>query len=293
MAGARVVTFSGTRPSVAGAAWPLAILYAIGAYWIVYSLAVGVFAVSSFFVQLPVSPLYLPSAVFAGSAAAIAVAFRSGGWLSALGLCAAGVAYALIRECQSDTALLGSCTVDLGGTVQGHIAEAVGALAGVPLALGLRRRDGRSALLLAASIFAIAFAVLRVGFALFEPVTGPPAYERSLWATGLQAAAALAAGAVLGSMARSRTWALLTIGAAFLLPWLGGTFHQWWENEMALREHGFRMSIADTVRTQWQLFLPLIYFVLVLIGAGAASAVGLAARRFKKVAAPDVQPGPG
>lgn len=281
MDGGRLVALDEVRPSVARAAWPLAILYAIGAYWIVYSLAVGLFAISSFIVRPPVSALYLPSAVLAGSAAAAAVALRSGGWISVSGLAVAGVAYVLVLDCRGSSAALGTCGVDIGWIAQRHVGEIVGAIAGIVLAFGLRRRDGRSSLLLAASIFAIVFALLRVGFALPEPVVGSAAYERFLWATGLQAAAALAAGAVLGSMARRRSWALLTLGAAFLLPWLGGTFPQWWQNQMELRALGFTMPLTTMIQRDWPFFLPPIYLALVLIGAAAAFAVGLAVRRFK------------
>jgi hypothetical protein len=62
---------------------PLAVLYGVGTYWIVWSLAVGLLVASSFFVRLPVSGLYFPAAALLGSAAAVAVALRSGGWLGA------------------------------------------------------------------------------------------------------------------------------------------------------------------------------------------------------------------
>lgn len=267
------------RVSVTRASPPLAILYAIGAYWIVYSLAVGLLVIASFIVLLPVSGLYLPAAALAGSAAAAAVALRSGGWISVVGLAVAAVAYVLVLECRGDPTMFGTCASDIAGIVQGHVAEVVGAVIGVPLAFGLRLRDGRSAVLLAAGIIGIGLPIVHVGFGFLEPVTGSPAYERFLWATGLRAAAAVAAGAVLGWMAKRRSWALLTVGAPLLLPWLGGTFRQWLQGQLELREHGFTISVLDIVQREWVFFLPLIFCALVIIGFAAALAVRVAARR--------------
>lgn len=186
------------RVSIARAGSPLAILYGLGAYWIVASLVIGLLVTASFFVRLPVNSLYLPTAAFAASAAAVAVALRSGGWVSAGGLAVAAVTYGLFLDCWSNGPALGTCAVDLARIVRGHVGEVVGGLVGLPLALGVRPRDGRSALLLAAGIFAIALPVLLVAFAPLDRVTGSAAHERYLWTIRVQAGAAIAGGAVLG-----------------------------------------------------------------------------------------------
>src|SRR5438552_3732996 len=206
----------------------LAVLYGVGAYWIVWSLAVGLLLASSLFVRLPVSGLYLPAAALLGSAAAVAVALRSGGWLGAAALALLGLGYGGSLACPS-SAGFGGPSCNLGPFFSAHVGKLIGALLGLPLGLAIRERGGRSTLLLAAAIVAIAIPVLRVLFASLGPVAGPDAYERYLWTIRLEAAAAFAAGAVLGAMARRSGWGLLVLGAALLLPWLGA-LRQWWED---------------------------------------------------------------
>jgi hypothetical protein len=255
--------------SVARAPPLLAIIYGFGAYWIVYWLAIGVLVNAFFFVRLPGSTLYFPAAALAASAAAVTVALRSAGWVSAVGLSIAAIAYALVLECGPSAAqALGACPFDR--LVRGHAAEVVGALVGLPLALGFRPRDGRSALLLAAGIVAIAIPLTRVAFSPFDPVTGSAASERYLWTIRMQAGAAIAGGVVLATMASRPIWALQVLGAGLLLPWFGGTFRQWWVDLQELQEFGIRLSLAAIIQTQWQLFLPLIYFALVLVGFAVA-----------------------
>ena len=258
--------------SVARAAPLLAIIYGFGAYWIVSWLAIGMLVSAFVFVRLPVSTLYFPAAALAASAVAVAVALRSAGWVAAVGLSVAAMAYALVLECGPSAQALGTCSLDLGRFVRGHGAEVVGALVGLPLALGVRPRDGRSALLLAAGIVAIAVPLARVIFSPFDPVTGSAAYERYLWTIRMQAGASIAGGAVLGTTARRPIWALLTLGAGLLLPWFGGTFHQWWLDLRELQEYGISVNLAVIIQTQWQFFLPLIYFALVLMGFAVARA---------------------
>jgi len=258
--------------SVARAAPLLAIIYGFGAYWIVSWLAIGVLVSASVFVRLPVSTLYLPAAALAASAVAVAVALRSAGWVSAVGLSLVAMAYALVLECGSSAQAFGTCSFDLGRIARGHAGEVVGALVGLPLALGVRPRDGRSALLLAAGIVAIAVPLARVVLSPFDPVTGSTAYERYLWTIRMQAGAAIAGGVVLGTTARRPIWALLILGAGLLLPWVGGTFRQWWLNLQDLQEYGIRVNPAVIIQAEWQFFLPLIYFALLLVGFAVARA---------------------
>jgi hypothetical protein len=268
-----VVALAPLHVSVARARPPLAIIYGVGAYWIVFWLAIGVFVNAFFFVRLPVSTLYFPAATLAASAVAVAVALRSAGWVSAVGLSIAAIAYALVLECgPSAVQVSGPCSLDLGRFLRGHAAEVVGALVGLPVALALRPRDGRSALLLAAGIVAIAVPLARVVFSPFDPVTGSAASERYLWTVRLQAGAAIAGGAVLGTTARRPIWALLTLGAGLLLPWFGGTFRQWWLDLRELQGQGISMNLAAIIQTQWQSFLPLIYLALLLVGFAVARA---------------------
>ena len=257
--------------SVARAAPLLAIVYGFGAYWIVSWIAIGALLSAFVLVRLPGSTLYLPAAALAASAVAVAVALRSAGWVSAVGLLVAGVAYALVLECGPSAQAIGMCS-DLGRIVRGHAPQVVGALVGLPLALGLRPRDGRSALLLAAGIVAIAIPLTRVVFSPFDPVTGSAAYERYLWTIRMQAGAAVAAGMVLGTTARKPIWALLVIGAALLLPWFVGTFRRWWLDLQELQEFGIRKNLAVIIQTEWQFFLPLMYFALVLAAFAVARA---------------------
>jgi hypothetical protein len=267
------VALARSQVSVARAAPLLAIIYGFGAYWIVYWLAIGVLVAASVFVRLPDSTLYFPAAALAASAAAVAVALRSAGWVSAVGLSVAAIAYVLVLECRPSAAqVLGPCSLDLGRFVRGHAAQVVGALMGLPLALGLRPRDGRSALLLAAGIVAIAIPLTRFVFSPFDPVTGSAASERYLWTIRTQAGAAIAAGVVLGTTARRPIWALLILGAGLLLPWFGGTFRQWWLNLQDLQQHGIRVNLAVIIQVEWQFFLPLIYFALLLAGFAVARA---------------------
>jgi hypothetical protein len=257
--------------SVARAAPLLAIIYGFGAYWIVYWIAIGVLVSAFVFVRLPGSTLYFPAAALTASAVAVAVTLRSAGWVSALGLSIAAMAYALVLECGPSAQALGTCSLD-DRFVRGHAGELVGALVGLPLALGLRPRDGRSALLLAAGIVAIAIPLARVVFSPFDPVTGSAAYERYLWTIRMQAGAAIAAGVVLGTSARRPIRALLILAAGLLLPWFGGTFHRWWLDLQELQEFGIRKNLAVIIQTEWQFFLPLIYFALLLAGFAVARA---------------------
>jgi hypothetical protein len=267
------VALARLRVSVARAAPLLAIIYAFGAYWIVSWLAIGVLVGAFVFAQLPIGPLYFTAAALAASAVAVAVALRSAGWVSAVGLSVAAMAYLLVLECGPGGHALGTCSLDFGRFVRGHAAEVVGALAGLPLALGLRPRDGRSPLLLAAGIVAIATPLALVVFSPFDPVTGSAAYERYLWTIRMQAGAAIAAGIVLGTTAGRPIWALLVLGAALLLPWLGGTFRQWWLDLQDLQQHGITVNLAVNIQREWQFFLPLIYFALLLVGFAVARAV--------------------
>ncbi|HAF09811.1 MAG TPA: hypothetical protein DCK98_06995 [Chloroflexi bacterium] len=119
--------------------------------------------------------------------------------------------------------------------------------------------------------------MIRVLFASLGPVAGSDAYERYLWTIRLEAAAAFAAGAVLGAMARRSGWALLLLGAALLLPWLGG-LRQWWEDRQFLQAHGIALNLNVIVQIEWQSFLPLIYFVFVLLGFAIERVVGVFTR---------------
>jgi hypothetical protein len=263
-------TLARPQISVARAAPLLAIIYGFGAYWIVSWLAIGMLLSAFVFVGLPGSTLYLPAAALAASAVAVAVALRSAGWVSAIGLSIAAMGYALVLDCGLSAQALGTCSFDR--LVRGHAAEVVGAVVGLPLALGLRPRDGRSALLLAAGIIAIAVPLARVVFSPFDPVMGSAAYERYLWTIRMQAGAAIAGGIVLGTTARRPIWALLVLGAGLLLPWLAGTFRQWLLDLQELEEFGIRKNLAVIIQTEWQFFLPLIYFALVLMAFAVARA---------------------
>jgi hypothetical protein len=243
----------------------VAVVYGIGIYWIVWSLTVGLLFAASLFVRLPVSGLYLPAAALLGSAAAIAVTVRSGGWLAAAALALLAVAYGLALACQSNAGI-GRPSCDLGPFFSAHIGELVGAFVGLPLGIAVRQRGGRSTLLLAAAIIAIAIP-LRVVFVSLGPVTGSDSYERYLWTIRLEVAAAFAAGAVLGAMARRSGWGLVLLGAALLLPWLGG-LRAWWEDRQFMQEHGIDLNLNALVQIEWQSFLPLIYFAFVLLGFG-------------------------
>lgn len=252
------------RLPVAHAAPPLAVIYGIGTYWIVWSLALGLLFAASLLVRLPVSGLYLPAAALLGSAAAIAVTLRSNGWLAAVALALLAVAYGLSLACQSTLGTRGpSC--DLGPFFSAHVGELVGAVVGIPLGLAFERRGGRSTVLLAAAIIAIAIPLLRVAFEPFGPVTGSDAHERYLWTIRLEGAAAFAAGAVLAAMARRAGPGLLLLGAALLLPWLGA-LRAWWEDWQFLQAHGIALNLNAIVQIEWQTFLPLIYFALLLLG---------------------------
>lgn len=255
------------RLPIARATPPLAVVYGIGTYWIVWSLAVGLLFAASLFVRLPVSGLYLPAAALLGSAAAIAVTLRSGGWLAAIALALLAAAYGLALVCQSNPGI-GRPSCDLGPFFSAHVSELVGAFVGLPLGLAFQKRGGRSALLLAAAIIAIAIPLLRVVFVPLGPVTGPDAHERYLWTIRLEAAAAFAAGAVLAAVARRSGLRLLLLGAALLLPWLGG-LRAWWEDWQFLHARGIDLSFNAIVQVEWQSFLPLIYFAFVLFGFGA------------------------
>ena len=252
------------RVPIARAMPPLAVLYGVGTYWIVWSLAGGLLVTLSFFVRLPVSGSYFPAAALLGSAAAVAVALRSGGWLGAAALALLGLGYGASLACQSPAGI-GGPSCNLGVFLSAHVGELIGAILGLPLGLAIRERGGRSTLLLAAAIVAIAIPVLRVLFASFGPVVGSDAYERYLWTIRLEAAAAFAAGAVLGAMARRPGWGLLVLGAALLLPWVGG-LRQWWEDSQFLQAHGIALNLNAIVQVEWQSFLPLIYFAFVLFG---------------------------
>jgi hypothetical protein len=252
------------RLPIARATPPVAVVYGIGIYWIVWSLAVGLLFAASMFVRLPVSGLYLPAAALLGSAAAVAVTVRSGGWLAAVALALLGLGYGLSLACQSNAGI-GRPSCDLGPFFSAHVGELVGVVVGVPLGVTLQKRGGRSTLLLAAAIIAIAIPLLRVVFVPMGQVTGSDAYERYLWTIRLEAAAAFAAGGVLAAMARRSGLGLLLLGAALLLPWLGG-LRAWWEDWQFLQARGIELNLNVIVQTEWQSFLPLLYFALVLLG---------------------------
>jgi hypothetical protein len=113
---------------------------------------------------------------------------------------------------------------------------------------------------------------LRVVFASVDPATGSVAYDHYVWTIRFEGAAALTAGAVLGAMRKRPVVGLLFIGAALLLPWFGGTFRQWWEDMQFLQQHGIGLNLSMLIETEWQTFVPLVYFVLVLLGFAAAVA---------------------
>jgi hypothetical protein len=260
------------RVPIARATPPVAVIYGIGIYWIVWSLAVGLLSAVSLFVRLPISGLYLPAAVLLGSAAAISVTVRSGGWLAAVALALLGLFYGLALACQSNAGT-GRPSCDLGPFFSAHVGELVGAVVGLPLAVVLQKRGGRSTVLLAAAIIAIAIPLLLVLFVPLGPVTGSDAYERYLWTIRLEAAAAFAAGAVLAAMARRAELGLLVLGAALLLPWLGG-LRAWWEDWQFLQARGITLNFNAIVQIEWRSFLPLIYFALVLLGFATERAFG-------------------
>jgi hypothetical protein len=258
-------SIAGIRPTVASGVPPVAILYGIGSYWIVWSLAIGLLVSASMFVRLPVSALYLPAAAFAASAAASAVALRSGGWRSVLGLSVLGLVYGFFLTCQSGAPGVATSSCDLSRVFSSHIAEVIGGVAGLPLALTFRTRDGTSTVLLAAAVIAIAIPVLRVAFAPLGPLTGPAAYERYLWIVRLQVGAAIGAGVIVAWRARRAAADLLILAAALLLPW-SGSMRSWWEGTSFLRTHGIVMNLPVIVQTQWQSFLPAIYLGCVVLG---------------------------
>ena len=262
-------TIASRRFPIARAMPPIAILYGVGSYWLVWSLAVGLLLTASLFVKLPVSGLYLPAAALLGAAAAIAITLRSGGWLAAVGLAILGLGYGYVLACPPG---VGGRLCEAGPFVSAHRAELAGALIGLPLALAIGGRDGRSTVLLAAALIAIAAPALRVVFASVDPATGSVAYERYVWSIRLEGAAALTAGAILGAMGKRPVVGLLFIGAALLLPWFGGAFRQWWEDMQFLQQRGIGLNISMLVQTEWQTFVPLVYFALVLLGFAAAVA---------------------
>jgi hypothetical protein len=265
-------TIASRRLPIARAIPPIAILHGVGSYWLVWSIAVGLLLTASLFVRLPVSALYLPAAALLGSAAAIAITLRSGGWLAVAGLAIVGLGYGYVLACPPGAAGIGTRACEAGPFISAHRAELAGALIGLPLALAIKGRDGRSIVLQAAALIAITSPALRVVFASVDQTTGSAGYERYLWTIRLEGAAALTAGALLGAMGRRSVFGLLFIGAALLLPWLGGTFRQWWEDMQFFQEHGIGLNLSALIQTEWQTFLPLIYFGLVLLGFAAARA---------------------
>jgi hypothetical protein len=266
------------RLPIARAMPPIAILYGLGSYWLVWSLAVGLLLTASLFVRLPVSGLYLPAAALLGAAAAITITLRSGGWLAVVGLAILGLGYGYVLACPPG---VGGRPCEAGPFLSAHRAELAGALIGLPLAMAIRGRDGRSTVLLAAALIAIAAPALRVVFASVDPAaTGSVAYDRYVWSVRFEGAAALTAGAVLGVMGKRPVLGLLFIGAALLLPWFGGTFRQWWEDMQFLQQHGIGLNLSRLIQTEWQSFVPLVYFALVLLGfVAAVTGKALLARR--------------
>jgi len=268
------------RLPIARATPPVAVAYGIGSYWIVWSLAVGLLFAASLFVRLPISGLYLPAAALLGSAAAIAVTVRSGGWLAAVALALLGLVYGFTLACQPNAGT-GRPSCDLGQLFSAHVGELVGAVVGLPLAVAFQKRGGRSTVLLAAAIIAIAIPLLLVVFVPLGSVTGSDAYERYLWTIRLEAAAAFAAGAVLAAMARRAELGLLVLGAALLLPWLG-SLRAWWEDWQFLQARGITLNFNAIVEIEWRSFLPLIYFALVLLGFAIERACGAVRRNIAK-----------
>lgn len=260
-------------------AWPpLAVLYAAGAYWLAQSFALAALAAASVVVRLPVSALYRPGVALIASCAAFAIALRSGGWISVLLFAVSGAIYAALLDRRPACEEISSC-LDVLLFARAHLAEVIGALVGVVLAMGLRRRDGVSTLLLAAGIIGLAVPLIRAIFAPLPPVIGAAAYERFLLGIGAQAAAALAAGVVLGSLAGRAGPGLAVVGLAFVLPWLGGPFRQWWQDLQELQAFGFEMTVPTIIQTQWQTFLPVGYATLMLAGfLGARVVRAIAAR---------------
>jgi hypothetical protein len=253
------------RPTVAPGVPPVAILSAIGIYWIVWSLATGALISASMFVRLPGSALYLPAAAFVASLAATAVALRSGGWRSVLGLSLLGLLYGFFLVCRSGGVGESASSCDPARAFSGHIAELVGGVLGLPVALTLRTRNGTSALLLAAAVIAITIPLLRVAYAPLGPLTGSAGYEQYLWAVRLQIGTAIGSGAIVAWRARRAAAALLMLAAALLLPWFGG-MRSWWEDTPFLRTNGIVLNLPAIIQTQWQLFLPPIFFGCVLLG---------------------------
>jgi len=270
----RVAAIAHLRPTVAARTPPVAILCAIGSYWIVWSVAIGLVVTASMFVRLPVSALYVTVPALFGSAAATAVALRSGGRRSLLGISVLALVYGSFLTCPG---AVGTSSCDLGRIFSSHIAEIIGGAVGLPLALALRTRDGTSALLLAAAVIAISVPLLRVDFGLLAPMTGPAAYERYLWILRLEAVAAIGAGAIVAWRARHAAAALLVLAAALLLPWFSG-LRLWWEATSFLRTRGIVTNLPTIIETQWQVFLPLLFVGCVLLGFGGGRIVRALAR---------------
>ena len=270
-------TILSLRPSVAPGIPPLAVLYAIGIYWIVSSLATGLLVSAFMFVRFPVSGLYLPATAFLGSAAATAVALRAGGWRSVLGLSVLGLVYGFFLVCNLGFAGAGT-SCDPTRVFSGHIAEIIGGVIGLPLALALRRQDGTSATLLAAALTAVAIPVVRVAYAPFGPLAGSAGYDEYLWAVRLQAGAAIGAGAIVAWRARHALAALLILAAALLLPW-SATLRSWLVDTPFPRTNALVMNLPAIIQTQWQFFLPPIFVGCVLLGFVAARIGREAGRR--------------
>jgi len=256
------------RPTVHGAAVPVAVLYGVGAHWLATALLQTVSALVSVFVELPLvqvdevvrRPLPIREAItFLAAVAGMAVAFRAGRWRGAVGLAAVFVVTTgggfLIWRSECARMPIAMCDAFTDGPVQ-QLPEVMGGLVGL-LAAGLVRvRAARpSPILLAAAVIALSYSVVRVAVVPL-PIAEDYGQSRSLASAAASALTMVLAGVVAARL-RGGAWTATALTGALILPWLLVSARSW---------AAFGLPQLPPDVPPWQMFTPVL-FALLLIAA--------------------------